>query len=355
MRVVCLEQGHWQDPTTYPGAGPDWELQARKQWASSPNVRGGPADYPIDLERGPTWPRELQRSRRWHRALQRSVAAPPPFELPHGLGARRRRRLAALVRGAAALLRGDRPAVRRLGPRRQPGVPARRRSPATAPAHRAHRARARPRPRTPRMALVAGVQRDRSPPSTTAVTSACNAASCGSGCNEGAKASTDVTPLAASRSAPAPASSPVRAFASSRSTGAAARGRDLARRRRRRALPARRRRAVRGERSRHRPTAAAVGARGRTRRSRELLGTRRATSDGASRSPRRRLLRRRSRELPRALRRPDPVARVRRHRSWAWLRRRDEVEPRSDRRPARRRVRPARPTRPRCRPPRHMR
>jgi choline dehydrogenase-like flavoprotein len=51
MRVVCLEQGQWQDPTTYPGAGPDWELRARKQWSSSPNERAAPADYPIDFTR----------------------------------------------------------------------------------------------------------------------------------------------------------------------------------------------------------------------------------------------------------------------------------------------------------------
>ena len=50
MRVVCLEQGDWQDPARYPGAGPDWELQARKQWSSSPNVRGRSADYPIDFD-----------------------------------------------------------------------------------------------------------------------------------------------------------------------------------------------------------------------------------------------------------------------------------------------------------------
>ena len=50
MRVVCLEQGDWQDPGRYPGAGPDWELQARKQWSSSPNVRDLPADYPIDFD-----------------------------------------------------------------------------------------------------------------------------------------------------------------------------------------------------------------------------------------------------------------------------------------------------------------
>lgn len=49
LRVVCLEQGGWQDPSRYPGAGPDWELQARKQWSSSPNERAALADYPIDF------------------------------------------------------------------------------------------------------------------------------------------------------------------------------------------------------------------------------------------------------------------------------------------------------------------
>ena len=49
LRVVCLEQGEWQDPSSYPGAGLDWELQARKQWSSSPNERGSAADYPIDF------------------------------------------------------------------------------------------------------------------------------------------------------------------------------------------------------------------------------------------------------------------------------------------------------------------
>jgi choline dehydrogenase-like flavoprotein len=49
LRVVCLEQGGWQDPAAYPGAGPDWELQARKRWASSPNERAQPGDYPIDF------------------------------------------------------------------------------------------------------------------------------------------------------------------------------------------------------------------------------------------------------------------------------------------------------------------
>ena len=49
MDVLCLEQGDWPDRADYPGPKPDWELQAMKQWAPDPNVRGGPADYPIDV------------------------------------------------------------------------------------------------------------------------------------------------------------------------------------------------------------------------------------------------------------------------------------------------------------------
>jgi choline dehydrogenase-like flavoprotein len=49
VRVVCLEQGEWADPAAFRGAEPDWELAIRKDWSSSPNVRQRPADYPIDL------------------------------------------------------------------------------------------------------------------------------------------------------------------------------------------------------------------------------------------------------------------------------------------------------------------
>lgn len=49
VRVVCLEQGTWSHRDDYPGAGIDAELLQRKTWASSPNLRARPADYPIDL------------------------------------------------------------------------------------------------------------------------------------------------------------------------------------------------------------------------------------------------------------------------------------------------------------------
>ncbi len=50
MRVVCLEQGHWPDRATFPGASIDAELRiARGPWSSIPSVRANAADYPLDL------------------------------------------------------------------------------------------------------------------------------------------------------------------------------------------------------------------------------------------------------------------------------------------------------------------
>lgn len=49
LSVICLEQGDWHDRSEYRGSSPDWELTSRKQWASDPGVRSGPADYPVDV------------------------------------------------------------------------------------------------------------------------------------------------------------------------------------------------------------------------------------------------------------------------------------------------------------------
>ena len=46
--VVCLEQGEWPDRAEFPGSSPEWEVTIRKQWTSSPNLRQAPSDYPID-------------------------------------------------------------------------------------------------------------------------------------------------------------------------------------------------------------------------------------------------------------------------------------------------------------------
>ena len=49
FRVVCLEQGDWPDREAIKGDGPEWELTARSRWSSSPSVRNAPGDYPLDL------------------------------------------------------------------------------------------------------------------------------------------------------------------------------------------------------------------------------------------------------------------------------------------------------------------
>ena len=56
FKVVCLEQGDWLNKDDYPGTRTDWELRARKEWATSPNVRGLPADYPVDDSDSPVAP-----------------------------------------------------------------------------------------------------------------------------------------------------------------------------------------------------------------------------------------------------------------------------------------------------------
>ena len=47
IEVTCLEQGDWQEPESYPGNRPDFELQALGPWHANPNLRGNPADYRI--------------------------------------------------------------------------------------------------------------------------------------------------------------------------------------------------------------------------------------------------------------------------------------------------------------------
>ncbi|MEP7157891.1 MAG: GMC family oxidoreductase [Chloroflexota bacterium] len=56
FKVVCLEQGDWHPKEDYPGTRLDWELQQRKTWATSPNIRQLPEDYPIDDSDSPVAP-----------------------------------------------------------------------------------------------------------------------------------------------------------------------------------------------------------------------------------------------------------------------------------------------------------
>lgn len=49
VRVVCLEQGDWLNPTDYSANHRMWELVARTHWGLEPNDRRNLADYPLDV------------------------------------------------------------------------------------------------------------------------------------------------------------------------------------------------------------------------------------------------------------------------------------------------------------------
>ena len=48
MRIVCLEQGDWMNPQEYPSSGMDWEARAFTDMSISPNRRKRDTDYPIN-------------------------------------------------------------------------------------------------------------------------------------------------------------------------------------------------------------------------------------------------------------------------------------------------------------------
>ena len=56
LKVICLEQGTWIPPETYPHFKPDWELHRQTDFAKDPNVRRRPEDYPVDTTDSPINP-----------------------------------------------------------------------------------------------------------------------------------------------------------------------------------------------------------------------------------------------------------------------------------------------------------
>ena len=158
--VLCLEQGGWHDRREYRGAELDWELTARKQWSGSPNIRGLRRRLSRRRRRLGHLAADVRRRRRLDAAVRGRVAAPAAVGLPGAHARRCRRRLAAQLCRAPAVLRAQRPADRRVGSRRRPGLPARRGPAAAAAADRCRRAEGRQGPRPARLALVAGTQRD---------------------------------------------------------------------------------------------------------------------------------------------------------------------------------------------------
>ena len=53
MRIVCLEQGGWTNPSDYPTTGRDWESRAQSDFSINPNRRQQPGDYPVNDDDSP--------------------------------------------------------------------------------------------------------------------------------------------------------------------------------------------------------------------------------------------------------------------------------------------------------------
>src|SRR6266571_4032178 len=56
IKVMCLEQGGWVDPKSYPTVLDDWELYRQHAYHPDPNVRRLPADYPVNDTASPIAP-----------------------------------------------------------------------------------------------------------------------------------------------------------------------------------------------------------------------------------------------------------------------------------------------------------
>jgi choline dehydrogenase-like flavoprotein len=53
MRIVCMEQGDWTNPSDYPSTRRSWEAEAASSASPSPNIRNGRDDYPINEDDSP--------------------------------------------------------------------------------------------------------------------------------------------------------------------------------------------------------------------------------------------------------------------------------------------------------------
>ena len=53
MHILCLEQGGWMNPATYPSTGRDWEARAFGDYSPSPNIRARPGSPWLGCEGRP--------------------------------------------------------------------------------------------------------------------------------------------------------------------------------------------------------------------------------------------------------------------------------------------------------------
>ena len=160
-QVLVLEQGDWPDYSKADGAPRGLPAHRRPRLGLGPERPQGARRLP-DRRLGVRHHRaDVERRRRRHRRLRRPVAAQHAVGLPREDARRRRRRLAADLRGPRALLRARRARLRHLRPGRRHRLPARR-GPAAAARADGPGGQARGQgPQRARLALVARAAGDR--------------------------------------------------------------------------------------------------------------------------------------------------------------------------------------------------
>ena len=81
MRILCLEQGDWVNPTDYPSNGRDWEARLFGDFAIRPNRRARRDRLSDQRRQFADQGRELQRRRRQHDHVHGAFSAPAPVGL----------------------------------------------------------------------------------------------------------------------------------------------------------------------------------------------------------------------------------------------------------------------------------
>ena len=71
MHILCLEQGGWMNPATYPSTGRDWEARAFGDYSPSPKIRAPARGLSDQRQRFADQGRELQRRGWRHGDVQR--------------------------------------------------------------------------------------------------------------------------------------------------------------------------------------------------------------------------------------------------------------------------------------------
>ena len=279
---VCLEQGRWHDRSEYRGAGARLGAHGSQAVVGQPERPRAAGGLSGRRRRLRSLAADVRRRRRIDAAVRGCVAAAAAVGLPGPLARRCGRRLAAHATTSCGRTTSA-----------TTGTSACRGSAATRRTHPARTRRCR-RCRSVPAALKVARAHDRLGwhwwPEPNAILSApydgrhqcVQRGTCMQGCNEGAKASTDLThwPQALANGARLVTGARVHAHRDER-----ARSRDrgrVARRRRPRALPGRERRRPGRQRDRHRPAVAAVVVGRPSRRARQLERPRRHAADDAS-------------------------------------------------------------------------